>query len=184
MNGPKNVTVSFAPPLAIAPTALPAAEVGLPYSSSLVPAGGIPPYTVTISFGALPRGLSLVGNDIVGTPTVAGKRTFTIKVRDQLGGSIGRRYTLTVHKPPAITGAALKAGTMGRGYAAAVTTAGGRKPFTWSVLAGELPVGLTLNNSTGQITGTPSVQGVFAPTFGLIDALGGTAQKTLTLQVR
>jgi hypothetical protein len=184
MDGPKNVTATFAPPLAIAPSVLPAGEVGLPYATSLVPAGGIPPYTVTISFGALPRGLGIVGNDIVGTPEVAGKRTFTIKVTDQLGGSVKKRYTLTIHKALAIANSILKDGALGRGYIKSVKTIGGRKPFTWSLLAGELPAGLTLNSSTGQILGTPAVQGAFRPTLLLVDSLGGTAQATLTLQVR
>jgi hypothetical protein len=64
-----------------------------------VPAGGIPPHTVTVFSGALPAGLNLVGNNIVGTPTVAGERTFTIRVTDQLGGAVKRRYSLNVRKP-------------------------------------------------------------------------------------
>jgi hypothetical protein len=99
MNGPKNVTAVFAPPLTMAPAALPGGQVGLPYSSSLLPAGGIPPHTAAVVAGSLPRGLSLIGNDIVGTPTVSGKKLFTIKVTDQLGGSVKKRFKLTVLKP-------------------------------------------------------------------------------------
>jgi hypothetical protein len=99
MNGPKNATAIFALPLAVKPAVIPAGEVGLPYSASLVPAGGIPPHTVAVFSGALPAGLSLVGNDIVGTPTAAGERTFTIRVTDQLGGAVKRRYSLKIRKP-------------------------------------------------------------------------------------
>jgi hypothetical protein len=99
MDGPKNVTAVFAPPLAIAPAALPGGQVGLPYSSSLVPAGGIPPHTLAVVAGSLPRGLSLIGNDIVGTPIVSGKKLFTVKATDQLGGSVKKRFKLTVLKP-------------------------------------------------------------------------------------
>ncbi len=36
---------------------------------------------------------------------------------------------------------------------------GGSLPITWTVTAGTLPAGLTLNSSTGQITGTPTATG-------------------------
>jgi hypothetical protein len=32
---------------------------------------------------------------------------------------------------------------------------GGTKPYTWKVIAGMLPLGLTLNPSTGEISGIP-----------------------------
>jgi hypothetical protein len=100
MNGDKNVTATFAPRLTLAPATLPSGQVGTAYSTSLVPAGGIPPYTV-VNIGALPRGLALAGTDISGTPTKTGLWTFTIRVRDDLGGKVTREYNLRIRKAAA-----------------------------------------------------------------------------------
>ena len=58
--------------------------MGVAYSSSCAASGGVPPYTYSISSGALPTGLSLntsVGA-ITGTPTTAGPFQFTCAVTD------------------------------------------------------------------------------------------------------
>ena len=54
-----------------------------------------------------------------------------------------------------ITSTSLPGGTVGGAYSAALTAAGGRSPYMWSVVG--LPAGLTLNDSTGGISGTPTV---------------------------
>jgi hypothetical protein len=58
--------------------------VGEPYSSSLVAAGGTPPYTFSISSGSLPPGLMLNATTgaITGTPTAAGSYPFVAEVTD------------------------------------------------------------------------------------------------------
>ncbi len=45
---------------------------------------------------------------------------------------------------------------MGNSYAATVAASGGTPPYKWSLTRGSLPSGLSLNASTGAITGTPS----------------------------
>ena len=60
--------------------------------------------------------------------------------------------------PPAITTTSLASGTSGSVYSQ-VLTATGDTPITWRIVAGALPTGLTLNASTGSITGTPVVTG-------------------------
>ena len=42
-------------------------------------------------------------------------------------------------------------------YTATPTVSGGTGPYTWSVTNGSLPAGLTINPTTGAITGTPTV---------------------------
>ena len=44
----------------------------------------------------------------------------------------------------------------------AITVTGGTPPYTFSVASGILPAGLTLNSSTGAITGTPTSPGTFS----------------------
>src|SRR5262245_61732155 len=44
-------------------------------------------------------------------------------------------------------------------YSDILGTVGGVGPFSWNVSSGTLPTGLTLNPSTGEISGTPSAVG-------------------------
>jgi hypothetical protein len=63
--------------------ALPGGKVGQAYNQSLTVSGGTPPYKWTLTSGVLPPGLTLDPNGrISGTPTAAGKSTFTIQVGD------------------------------------------------------------------------------------------------------
>ncbi|HEX8679077.1 MAG TPA: LamG-like jellyroll fold domain-containing protein, partial [Chthoniobacterales bacterium] len=50
----------------------------------------------------------------------------------------------------------LPAGTVGTAYTQTVTASGGSGTYTYSVSSGALPPGLTLNASTGAISGTPT----------------------------
>src|SRR5215472_16782408 len=64
---------------------------------------------------------------------------------------------------PGPTALAISAGSLPSGqakspYSTALAASGGTAPYTWSVSAGFLPQGLTLNGS-GQITGTPTIAG-------------------------
>lgn len=47
-------------------------------------------------------------------------------------------------------------------------------PVTWSISAGALPTGTTINAATGAITGTPSATGTFNFTVLATDSTGGT----------
>ena len=58
--------------------------------------------------------------------------------------------------PLTITVSSLPDGQVGAVYSATLTATGGTLPYSWSVSGGTLPAGLTLNSSTGAITGTPT----------------------------
>jgi hypothetical protein len=70
-------------PISITTTSLPSITVGTPYSATLSATGGIPPYTWSVSSGALPAGLTLsAAGAISGTPTAEGTNSFTVQVTD------------------------------------------------------------------------------------------------------
>ena len=147
-----------APPPAITTTSLSGGTVGVAYSQTLVASGGTPPYQWSLDAGSLPSGLSLNASTgaITGTPTGAGTSNFTAKVTDSASQNDTRDLSIAVAPPPApnITTTSLPGATIGVTYSQTLQ-ATGTQPFTWSIDGGgALPSGLTLNASTGAITGT------------------------------
>ncbi|HCN28967.1 MAG TPA: hypothetical protein DIT64_09405 [Verrucomicrobiales bacterium] len=63
-----------------------------------------------------------------------------------------------------------------------LTASGGTAPYTWSVLSGALPAGVTLS-SAGVLSGTPTAAGTFTFTVQVSDSGGGTDTQQLVLTV-
>lgn len=180
----------FAKSLTIATTALPDAVQGSPYTAPLVPQGGTALLAWSITAGSLPPGLSLntVTGAITGTPTAPGTPTIAVRLADsgnpQLSATAVLSLTVNPSAPPlAISAASLSNGGIATPYTDTLTPVGGNAPFTWSILAGGLPTGLTLSTSTGEITGTPTTAGSFTFTAQVTDSSAPplTAQKVFTL---
>ena len=180
---PATVTISVNPVLSFSPFSLPAGEIGVGYNVSLGISGGLPPYTTSVISGSLPPGLTLGSPKIIGTPQLAGSKSFTIKVTDQLGSSVTGKFKIKILKALGITTTALKAGTGGKNYKVTLKVTGGQKPYNWSLVSGNLPTGLTLDSSTGAITGIPTQIGVFNLTVQVTDPLGGQDQQDLPLTI-
>ena len=131
------------------------AITGQTYSYHLT-ASGTAPITWTKS-GTLPKGLTLNSSGLIsGTPTKAGKSSFTVTAKNSYGKA-SRKFTINVLEPVSITTASLKAGTIGKSYSVTLK-AKGSKTITWS--AEGLPNGLTMNEK-GKISGKPTVYGNF-----------------------
>lgn len=87
------------------------AQVGVPYSSSCAASGGNPPYTYSISAGALPNGLNIGTSNgaITGTPTTAGVFNFTCLAVDSPVLTIAnpadaKRGVIAKNGTPTVTG--------------------------------------------------------------------------------
>lgn len=80
--------------------------------------------------------------------------------------------TLTINPQPEITTNSYSSGTTGSAYSESTLTSGGTTPFTWSIYRGALPSGLTLDTTTGEISGTPTGGGTWYFTLELTDAVG------------
>lgn len=79
---------------------LPAATQGTPYSTTLVPGPGAPPYLWSLASGTLPAGLSLSSGGVIsGTPTNVETDTPVIQVTDIFGGVAQRSFSLMVSAP-------------------------------------------------------------------------------------
>ena len=154
------------PTLAVTPVTLPAGTAGTAYSQTLTISGGIAPYTAALS-GVLPAGLTFnaATRSFSGTPTQSGTFNISVTVTDSTGGTaatITTPYTLSIAAPSlTLTPATVPSGTGGVAYAQMFSASGGIAPYSYTVSAGALPQGLTLNASTGAVAGTPSVAGSF-----------------------
>jgi hypothetical protein len=174
-----------ADPLTIGVTTVATGEAGVSFTSDLMIFGGVAPYIVSITKGALPAGLSL-GNDgiISGTISPAAKSAkITMRITDSLNESITKTFTITVLKALNVAEKA-KTGRVGKNYSASLKIKGGLGPFNWSITAGALPTGLSFNTATGALTGTPTESGTFPLTVQVTDALGGVDAENLTLTVK
>lgn len=84
---------------------------------------------------------------------------------------------------PTITTTSLPDGNVGAAYSQALSAASGSAPYTWSIAGGALPNGLSLDNSTSNITGTPAVSGTFSFTLDVTDSTGATASTKLAITI-
>lgn len=75
----------------------------------------------------------------------------------------------SVPTPLAITSSGLPGATAGAAYSMTLTATGGTSPYTWSVVSGQLPSGVSLSGS-GALAGTPSVTGTSSFTLQAKDS--------------
>ena len=90
--------------------------------------------------------------------------------------------TIGTTAPLTISTTSLATGTVAVVYSQTLAASGGIAPYTWKLTSGSLPGGLSLNSS-GVISGTPSVAGTFTFTVTVIDYKGTTAAKSLTIAI-
>ncbi len=182
-----SVVVKPAP--AITTTSLANGIVGTAYSATLQGTGGVGTLAWSLGSGSLPTGLSLSGGGAIsGTPTAAGASTFTVKATDQAPTPLSatQQLTLTVESPLSVTTTSLPNGLFGAHYSAALVATGGTPPYSWSVTSGSLPLGLTLNATTGTIQGTPTTVGTSTFTVTATDSATptpATANKQLSITI-
>jgi hypothetical protein len=141
-----------------------------------------------ITGGALPAGLALNSTGAIsGTPSTAGTANFTVQVADSASGKVSQAFALTINPASGTlaitTGSPLPSGTVGTAYSQTLAASGGTQPYTWSVVSGALPSGISLNSSSGSLTGTPSSAGTFAFTVQVSDKNSLKASKPFGITI-
>lgn len=84
---------------------------------------------------------------------------------------------------PSISTADLPDGEVDSAYSEFLTANDGSLPFTWTISAGALPAGLTLDAATGEIFGTPSMEETQTFTVVVSDANQQTDSAELSLTI-
>jgi len=171
--------------LAISTSSLPDAVVGAAYSQLLAATGGSPPYTWSLTAGALPEGLTLdaATGRVSGTATLPANVALSVTVTDSANRTVTRSLNLRSVIPLAITTTSPLPNVLANApYSLILLGSGGTAPYSWSV-AGPLPPGLSLNASTGEISGRPAAAGSFRFNVQLADSRQQSALQIFDLLV-
>jgi hypothetical protein len=163
---------------------LPDGNVDIAYEETLQAMGGTRPYSWSVASGNLPDGLILTSATgvISGTPTTMNTYMFTVQVMDDLSATSQKELSITVASFR-ITTESLPTGYKDTAYSVVLAADGGVEPYSWSLSAGSLPTGLSLNGSTGEISGTPTAIENQTFTVRVDDSSTKWAQKEFTLSV-
>jgi Bacterial Ig-like domain (group 3)/Fibronectin type III domain len=95
-------------------------------------------------------------------------------------GSTSSSVTETVTKP-VIGTTSLPNGTKNTSYSQTFSVSGGLAPYTWSISGA--PSWLSLNVSTGLLSGKPTTSGTYSFTVKVTDSLGNTATQSFSIKV-
>ncbi|SVC02086.1 uncharacterized protein METZ01_LOCUS254940, partial [marine metagenome] len=115
-----------------------------------------------------------------GTVTSGANGTATITATSE---SASATATVTVQDPLQITTTSLPGVMVHSSYDQTLAAFGGDSPYTWSVITGSLPNGLSLSPANGQITGTATTVGSSTFTLQVRSTDGQTVSKEFTVSV-
>lgn len=94
----------------------------------------------------------------------------------------GTPVTIKRHTPLRITTTALPSGIVGDPYRASLAANGGITPYRWILTGGRLPSGLSLNEATGVLSGTPAaVADAVRLAFTVTDSRTPVQKRTITV---
>ncbi len=152
-------TLQVNPAPSFSPTTVPDAHTGVAYNQTITASGGTGTLSVASSLVTLPAGLNLsvtgTTATLSGTTSVtSGTFGFTLTATDANGVATQTAFTFKATNTPVITGpASLPSVEQGESYPSTTVTAqGGTGSYTWS--AAGLPSGITINASSGLISGS------------------------------
>ena len=157
--------------------------------------GGQTPYAYSISGAPLGIAIHSSSGNITGTPTKAGTFTVTITVTDAHGRTGTGSFSMTVNAPTLVSALTIaKINDISAKISAVqtnspitpiqVSASGGQTPYQYSLSSTPATgSGLTVDSSSGKITGTPTKAGTFTLTVKVTDKAKKTATESFSMAV-
>jgi Ice-binding-like/Putative Ig domain len=178
------------PAITVTPPTAPGGTVGIAYSQLLAATGGAGPYSFSLTAGTPPAGLTLTPAGLLaGTPTAVSSSTFTVRALDvnTCPGTLAFTVVIAPAVPPVcpaitLTPAAPPNGTVGIAYSQTIAGSGGTAPYTFTLMTGTLPAGITLTPA-GLLAGTPTTSGSASFTLRGTDVNGCFAEAAATVLI-
>jgi hypothetical protein len=142
--------------------------------------------TLTYSATGLPAGLSINSSTglISGTPTTAGSSSVTVAATDTTGASGQASFTWTINSATGntvtVTNPGNQTGTVGTSASLQISASDSASGQTLTYSATGLPAGLSINSSTGLISGTPTTAGSNSVAVTAEDTTGASGEASFT----
>lgn len=172
--------IIYTPPMLSSSRVLPGAYAGQPYSATVTATGGKAPLTFSLTNGTLPSGLAFSATGTLDGTAAASiphgtRSTITLQVMDDNGRRDASAFEIATYKLPVITSTSLTTATEGVSYrrsedsAERIEAQFGQGALTYTATG--LPAGLSINASTGDLTGIPAQgsAGSYTVTFTVTD---------------
>jgi hypothetical protein len=172
------------------------------FNQQILVTGGTWPYTFAVTGGSLPANCSLssstgvIKSSAYGTSFIAaGTYTFTITATDAVSATASRTFTLVCATNALVIGRGpwgqathyamtIPAAVVGKPWSYPVDVFGGTAPYTYTVVGGSLPTNVTLNSSTGVLSGTVGgARGIYRFWVQVTDNAAVTQIARITLEV-
>jgi hypothetical protein len=155
----------------------------------MVASGGTGPFSWYAD--SLPTGLSIsTDGTIYGSVFQLGTFTITVSIADSSDPAFidEKIFNLVVKSDLAVQTSSVPAAATNSMYSQVLLPSGGVGPFQWSLVGGELPLGLTVNVETGEIRGRATTYNSvsdFLKTYTfvvqVVDSVGAKASRQLTM---
>ena len=174
-------------PLMIETTSIADAKINSAYSFTLTGLGGTTPYSWSAT--GLPAGLSIDAGtgELSGTVTTAGTYEFTITLTDSATLAVDERaFSLSVAGSEIVPWTTAKSVIVGGSFSDTITTDVDLSPYTWTLVGGALPPGITDDGSTTNVltlSGTATAPGTYDFTFQSVDSVPWTDTETFQITV-
>ncbi|MDF1758319.1 MAG: Ig domain-containing protein [Legionellaceae bacterium] len=98
-------------------------------------------------------------------------------------GSSAQTINLSSTEDLSISPTTLPDGEIGTIYSQTVTASNGLAPYTYSISSGSLPAGLSINASTGVISGTPTTENTYQFTVTATDTVSDSVSRSYSVEI-